>query len=104
MIKTGGENVFPSEVEAALLELPGIADAAVVGIADPRYGSLVSALIVRSDPALTPQDVKTAVRTKLPGFKIPRRIAFCGELPRLGNEKVDLRRCAELITAQASKS
>lgn len=102
MIKTGGENVYPSEVEAVLLAIPGVADAVVVGLRDSRLGERVAALIVRTDPALTSEIIDQACRASLGGFKIPRVIKFADSLPRLGSQKVDLAACRALLTARGS--
>ncbi|HMS78379.1 MAG TPA: class I adenylate-forming enzyme family protein [Burkholderiaceae bacterium] len=102
MIKTGGENVYPAEVEAVLLAMPGVADAVVVGLPDARLGQRVAAAIVRGDPALTEADVDRACRAALGGFKIPRTIAFVDALPRLGTQKVDLAACRALLAARAA--
>lgn len=97
MIKTGGENVYPAEVEAVLLATPGVADAVVVGLPDPRLGQRVAALVVRGDPALDAAAVERACRASLGGFKIPRTIGFVDALPRLGTQKVDLAACRALL-------
>lgn len=99
MIKTGGENVHPAEVEAVLLALPGVADAVVVGLPDERLGQRVAALLVRADAALTAAEVDRACRAVLGGFKIPRTIGFADALPRLGTQKVDLAACRALLAA-----
>ena len=97
MIKTGGENVYPAEVEAVLLALPAVADAVVVGLPDDRLGQRVAALVVRASPELTPSAIDQACRAVLGGFKIPRTIAFTDALPRLGTQKVDLAACRALL-------
>jgi len=97
MIKSGGENVFPEEVSAVLLKLPGVADAVVVGVPDERMGQRVGALIVRSDPALAPAAIEQACRSALAGYKIPRVIAFTDELPKLGSGKADMNACRSLL-------
>jgi acyl-CoA synthetase (AMP-forming)/AMP-acid ligase II len=99
MIKTGGENVYPSEVAAALLGVAGISDVAVLGLPDPRMGQKVAAVVVRSDPSLTEADVERAARAALGGFKIPRAIAFAEALPRLGSQKIDIAACRRLFDA-----
>ena len=97
MIKTGGENVYPSEVATALLGLAGVSDVAVFGLPDPRMGQRVAAVIVRSDPSLTEEDVERAARAALGGFKIPRAITFADALPRLGSQKIDVAACRRLF-------
>lgn len=97
MIKTGGENVFPEEVSAVLLKLPGVADAVVVGVPDERMGQRVGALIVRADQALAPPAIEQACRSALAGYKIPRVIAFTDALPKLGSGKADMNACRRLL-------
>ena len=101
MIKTGGENVFPEEVSAVLLKLPGVADAVVVGVPDERMGQRVGALVVRSDPGLRPARIEQACRVALAGYKIPRVIAFTDVLPKLGSGKADLAACRRLLQEAA---
>jgi acyl-CoA synthetase (AMP-forming)/AMP-acid ligase II len=97
MIKTGGENVYPNEVEAVLLAMPQVADAVVVGIPDQRLGHRVAALVVPADASVTATDVERACRAALAGFKIPRTVAFVDSLPRLGTQKVDLAACRNVL-------
>jgi acyl-CoA synthetase (AMP-forming)/AMP-acid ligase II len=102
MIKTGGENVYPSEIMAVLLAMPDVSDAVVFDMPDERLGQCVAALVVPKSTALTPQDVDAACRAKLAGFKIPRRLSFVDELPRLGSQKVDLSACREIMKRVAA--
>ena len=97
MIKTGGENVYPTEVEAALLKIRGISDAAVFAVSDIRLGQKVAAVIVRSDEKLSEAKIDKEIRELLGGFKIPRVIAFVPELPKLGNQKIDLKMCRAIV-------
>jgi len=83
VIVSGGVNIYPAEVEAALLAHPGVRDAAVVGVPDGEFGERVAALVER-DPL---SDVDTAeldrhCRARLAGFKVPRLYEFVGRLPR----------------------
>ena len=83
MIKCGGENVFPAEVERCLLDHPGIAEAAVFGVPDPDWGEIVAAAVVcRPGTALGEDDVVEHVRAHLAGFKKPRIVRFLDMLPR----------------------
>ncbi|HEY2260477.1 MAG TPA: AMP-binding protein [Solirubrobacteraceae bacterium] len=89
MIISGGENVHPTQVEAVLSELPGVADAAVVGVPDERWGEIVVAYVVRSDPAL---DAATCDRhckghPMLAAFKRPRAYRFVDALPMTATGK-----------------
>ncbi|WP_344838470.1 AMP-binding protein [Actinocorallia longicatena] len=88
MIVSGGENVFPVEIEEALAVHPGVADVAVIGVPDERWGETVLAVVVRRDPALTEETLLQHGREHLAGFKRPRRIAFADALPRNPGGKV----------------
>jgi acyl-CoA synthetase (AMP-forming)/AMP-acid ligase II len=101
MIKTGGENVYPAEVEAVLLAMPEVADAVVLGIPDERLGQRVAAVVVPTHPKVTGADIDRACRRALGGYKIPRTVAFIEALPRLGTQKVDLSACRELLARMA---
>jgi len=88
MIKTGGENVFPAEIEQTLLAHPDIAECAVVGVPDPDWGESVLAVVVpRAGSSLSNGDVVEHVRTRLAGFKKPRHVRFLAELPRTASTR-----------------
>jgi fatty-acyl-CoA synthase len=89
-INTGGEKVYPGEVEEAIRALPDVEDCLVVGVPDERFGQSVAALVVREpSSALASGDIVRAVRAALAGYKVPRRILFVEQVPRLPNGKVD---------------
>ncbi len=89
MIVSGGENVYPGEVEEVLAHHPGIAEAAVIGVADDEFGQrLRSYIVLRPGASLTEHDVKEYVRNRLARFKIPRDVLFVDELPRNAGGKV----------------
>jgi fatty-acyl-CoA synthase len=88
MIKCGGENVFPAEVERCLLEHAAIAEAAVFGIPDPHWGEVVVAAIVRrAGAALSEDQVVAHVREHLAGYKKPRFVRFVDALPRTASTR-----------------
>lgn len=93
LIITGGENVDPSEVEAALASVPGVLSACVVGVADPTFGEVVAALLVvtAGGPVPTLESLGTALRPLLASFKLPRRLLLVPELPLLPSGKIDRR-------------
>ena len=99
-INTGGEKVYPGEVEEAIRTLPDVDDCLVLGIRDERFGQAVAALVV-PDPgrALAADDVTGAVRALVAGYKVPRRIRFVDQVPRLPNGKVDYDSSRDLIEA-----
>ena len=97
MIVTGGENVYSSEVEAAVYSHPCVKEAAVIGIPDPKWGELVLACVALRDGAiLTADDLIAHCRIRLAGYKVPRRIEFiAGELPKSGTNKILKRKLRE---------
>jgi fatty-acyl-CoA synthase len=89
MILSGGENIASSEVERVLYQLPQVAEAAVVGIPDERWGERVVAVVVlRGDKALTVDDVRSHCDGRLGGFKVPKQLVVVDELPRNPSGKV----------------
>lgn len=89
MFISGGENVYPAEVEAAIAEMPGIAEVAVIGVADARWGEVGRAFVVlRAGHALGEQDVLGHCAARLAKFKVPAGVVFADSLPRTGSGKV----------------
>jgi fatty-acyl-CoA synthase len=101
---TGGENVYPAEVEAALHEHPAVAEAAVVGVPDERWGEVGLAVVVpRPGTQPSRDELLEHLRGRLAGFKLPRVVCFADALPRSGVNKVlkgDLR---ERYAAEAAR-
>ncbi len=90
MIKTRGEKVSPVEVENALHRIPGVLEAAVVGVPDVLLGEAVRAYVVADPEAhLTPHAIRTRSATFLESFMVPNQIVFCKQLPRGANGKVN---------------
>ncbi len=89
MIISGGMNIYPAEIEAALDRHPEIYDVAVFGIPSDEWGEVVHATVVRSaGSSLTAAQVTAFARENLAGYKVPRSVDFTGELPRTGSGKV----------------
>ena len=89
MIVSGGENVYPIEVENCLLAHPAVAEAAVIGVDDVQYGQrLVAFVVLRGQASASVEDLKAFVRDHLANFKVPREIRILKELPRGGTGKV----------------
>jgi len=89
MIISGGENVFPAEIEELLQTHPGVLEVAAVGVADEKFGQRLRVFIVpRHGADLTEDTVKTFVRDNLARYKVPRDVTFLAELPRNPTGKV----------------
>ena len=89
MIISGAENVYPAEVENALIGHPAIADVAVIGVPDERWGEAVKAIVVlKPDAAATSEDIIAFARTLIAGYKLPKSIDFIPALPRNPSGKV----------------
>ena len=89
MIVSGGENVYPAEVENALMKHPAVGDVAVIGIPDDRWGEVPLAIVVRKpDVAVTEDDIIAFGRTQLAGFKTPKQVAWADALPRNPSGKI----------------
>ncbi len=93
-INTGGEKVFPEEVEEALKTHPGLLDAVVVGVPDEKWGEAITALVEADPTSQVREDELVAhVRGKLAGYKTPKRILFVDTIGRAPNGKVDYKWC-----------
>ncbi|TNC13021.1 long-chain fatty acid--CoA ligase [Methylobacterium terricola] len=90
LIKSGGENIYPAEIERVLLASDRIVDAAVVRSPHPGWGEVPVVFVVRSDPHLTEADVIALCRAALAGYKTPKAVHFVGtdELPRNATGKI----------------
>jgi fatty-acyl-CoA synthase len=96
MIVSGGENVFPREVEDLLHDHAGVEEVAVIGVSDEKFGQRLKAFVVaaRSGPP-SEDELKQHVKSNLAGYKVPREIVFLDELPRNATGKVLKRELAE---------
>ena len=89
MIVSGGENVFPAEVEDLISGHPEVIEATAIGVDDKEWGARLRAFVVRKpDSALAEDDVKTYVRDHLARYKVPREVVFVDELPRNPTGKI----------------
>jgi acyl-CoA synthetase (AMP-forming)/AMP-acid ligase II len=96
MIVSGGENVFPAEVEETLHQHDAVSDAAVVGVEDEKFGqALVAHVVLRDGAKASEDDLRKHVKSKLANYKVPREIVFHDELPRNETGKVVKRDLAD---------
>jgi fatty-acyl-CoA synthase len=103
MIKSGGENIYPAEIEQVLLADPRIADAVVVRKRDARWGEVPVAFVARRDPALGAEDVLALCRERLAGYKRPKEVRFLelAEFPRSTSGKIQRHLLEARLTADA---
>ncbi|MGK7927485.1 MAG: 2-succinylbenzoate--CoA ligase [Spirulina sp.] len=96
-IITGGENVFPVEVEAAIVETNLVGDVGVVGIPDPIWGEAIAAAYVPKNPAIAEDEIKGKLAGKLSKFKQPKHWLALSELPRCDSGKLNYARIKQLF-------
>src|SRR5204862_840630 len=105
MIKTGGANVSPAEVEAAALTFPGVRTAIALGMPDEALGEVVVLCVVAEDDrAIDDAALIAALRVKLASYKLPKRTLFLrdDEVPRTGTAKVRLGALRDLVARRSS--
>ena len=89
MIVSGGENIYPAELESVLAGHPAVADVAIIGVPDDRWGETVKAIVVRRPGAtLTEAELMDWSRERLAGFKRPRSVDFTDVIPRNPSGKI----------------
>ena len=100
-INSGGEKIYPEEVEAALKGHPDVFDALVVGVPDPKFGQQVAAVVqAREGARPTLADIAAAARTEIAGYKVPRSVWFVDEVKRSPAGKPDYRWAKEQTEAR----
>ena len=100
MIISGGENIYSREVEQAILEHPGVADVAVIGVPDAYWGESVKAIVARRPGVQLDEDeVIAQARRRLASYKCPKSVAFVDELPVLATGKVNKRELRDRFCA-----
>lgn len=104
-INTGGEKVFPEEVESLIRDLPDVVDCCVVGIPDDRWGQRVVAVAqLDSAAATTGPQIVHHLRSRLAGYKVPKHVVLVSSLERGPNGKLDYRRITEIAVAHATET
>jgi long-chain acyl-CoA synthetase len=88
MILVSGFNVYPTEVEEAISDHPGVLEVAAIGVPDENSGEVVKAFVVKKDPNLTEQDVIAHARKSLTNYKVPKSVEFRAELPKTNVGKI----------------
>ncbi|RMF12298.1 MAG: long-chain fatty acid--CoA ligase [Alphaproteobacteria bacterium] len=96
MVISGGVNIYPAEIEAALHELPGVLDCGVFGVPDPEFGErLVAVIQPEPNTRLTPEEIRAGLKGRIAGYKIPREILLLPKLPREDTGKIFKRKLKE---------
>jgi fatty-acyl-CoA synthase len=104
MIVSGGENIYPAEVERVLLEHTAVAEAAVIGVADPRWQEVpVAFVVLRSETPATAEELRAFLLPQLARFKVPRDFVFVEDLPRNALGKVQHYRLKETLASGNSE-
>jgi o-succinylbenzoate---CoA ligase len=99
LIVSGGENVYPAEVEAALRQHPQVVEACVVGMPDAEWGQRVVAMVqITPNATVSAQALITFCRDHLAGYKLPRQIELVAELPLTASGKIGRKQVAEILS------
>ena len=101
MFISGGENVYPVEIEAALAEMPAVLDCAVIGVPDQKWGEVGAAIILLKDSGkgLTPEEVIGFLKSRLASYKAPKHVRFVSDLPRTPSGKVQKHKLRDAWTS-----
>jgi long-chain acyl-CoA synthetase len=104
MVISGGVNIYPAEIEAELHKMQGVADCAVFGIPDEEYGESLCAVIqLQPRAVLTASEVRSYLRDRLAGYKVPKAVEFMTDLPREDSGKIFKRKLREPYWANAGR-
>lgn len=105
LIVSGGENIYPAEVEAVLRQHPDVAEAVVFGARDPSWGQAVAAVVeLRAGRSASTDDIIAFARRRLAGYKIPRQIALVDALPRTASGKIQRREARRIFDEAISRA
>lgn len=104
MFISGGENVYPVEIEAVLAGMPGIREAAVIGVPDPRWGEVGHLAVVVAEPGPDAQEILAFLNTRLARYKIPKYVSFVAALPRTGTGKILKPGLRDLLSARPDQT
>lgn len=104
LIISGGENVYPAEIEGVLQSLPGVADAGVIGMSDEQWGQMPVAFIVKKESGLRGEDLFAFCERKLAKYKVPKKVYFVDRLPRNAAKKLLRRTLREWLEAERDES
>jgi acyl-CoA synthetase (AMP-forming)/AMP-acid ligase II len=98
-INSGGEKIFPEEVEEVIKRHPAVEDAVVVGVPDEKFGEAVTAVVSLSDPDTDLEAIKVFAKERLAGYKTPRHLVVVNEVYRTPSGKVDFKQARKMALA-----
>jgi acyl-CoA synthetase (AMP-forming)/AMP-acid ligase II len=102
--KSGGYNIYPAEIEAAIASYPNVAEVAVVAVADRIFGAVGMAMVSgRPSASLTDAALRAHIGERLANYKIPKRIVISESLPKLPVGKIDKNAVREMLAARVSR-
>jgi 3-oxocholest-4-en-26-oate---CoA ligase len=100
VINSGGEKIFPEEVEEAVKRVEGVVDCLVVGVDDETFGQAVTAVAALAPGAtVSESEIISGVKNQIAGFKAPKKVVFVAQVPRAPNGKADYKRARELCVS-----
>ncbi len=99
LIKSGGENVFPVEVEKVILENPAVAEVSVIGVSDPTFGEGIKAIcVLEPEQTISTEELIRFVGARIAGYKKPRTVQFVDSLPKAADGSIDREKVKELFS------
>lgn len=104
LIISGGENVYPAEIEGVLLSHPGVADAGVIGMPDEQWGQVPVAFIVKNDLGVSEEELLKLCEQKLAKYKLPKKFYFVDSLPRNAAKKLLRRKLREWLDVERDEN
>lgn len=102
MIISGGENIYPAEIESVIIGIPGVNEVAVIGLADEKWGEIACAIVVADQSAVSEQHIVEFCGTRLARYKMPKKVIFAEVIPRNPTGKILKRVLREQYSAAAT--
>jgi acyl-CoA synthetase (AMP-forming)/AMP-acid ligase II len=88
MIISGGENIYPAEIESVVIGIPGVSEVAVIGLSDQKWGEIACAIVVADQSRVSEQQIVELCGTRLARYKLPKKVIFAEEIPRNPSGKI----------------
>jgi acyl-CoA synthetase (AMP-forming)/AMP-acid ligase II len=88
MIISGGENIYPAEIESVIIGIPGVNEVAVIGLSDEKWGEIACAIVVADQSKVSEQQIAEFCGTRLARYKLPKKVIFTEEIPRNPSGKI----------------